>query len=410
MDDHVDIVVIGAGAAGLGALARLADAPASSLALEARTRIGGRAETRRVAPDLPLDLGCGWLHSADVNPLAKAIAQAGFRVDRSPPHWERQAGNQDFPVADQIAFRRAFAELDARLEAAAREGRDRPASDLLEPGGRWNHLLDAISTWYNGAELDQISVLDYAAYQDSEVNWRVADGYGAALAHFADLTRIVTACPVSLIDHDGPELRLATPRGTLTARAAIITTPTPILAEGRLAFAPELPEKLAAAAGLPLGLADKVFLGLAEADELPADGHLFGRVDRTETGSYHIRPFGRPCIEVFLGGRLAAGLEAEGPGAMTAFAVEELTGLLGADWRSRLRPLAETAWRADPWSQGSYSHASPGCAGARAVLAAPVGGRLFFAGEATSPDYFSTAHGAWLTGVRAAEEALAAMG
>jgi monoamine oxidase len=118
---------------------------------------------------------------------------------------------------------------------------------------------------------------------------------------------------------------------------------------------------------------------------------------------------GRPCIEGFFGGRLAQALEEEGPGAATAFAQDELAGLLGSAWRGRLTPLAETAWRDDPWARGSYSHALPGRSGDRAVLARPVDGRLFFAGEATSPDDFSTAHGAWITGLRAAEEALAAL-
>jgi monoamine oxidase len=406
MQDRFDVVVVGAGAAGIAALARLAEAPVSSVALEARPRIGGRAHTIRPRPDLPLDLGAGWLHSANRNPLAAPIERAGFRLDRTPPHWERQAGNQDFPPKDQAAFQRARAAFETRLEAAAREGVDRPAAELLEPGGRWNPLLDAISTWYNGAEYDSISVLDYAAYQDSGVNWRVADGYGAAIAHFADLSRIVTDCPVSVIHRDGPELRLETPRGVVSARAVIVTAPTPALAEGRLAFSPALPQKAAAAQGLPLGLADKAMLAIDGESDLPVDGHFFGRVDRTETGSYHLRPYGRPYIEVFLGGRLAASLEAEGPGAMAAFATEELVGLLGSSWRARLVPLAETAWKADSWSLGSYSHALPGHAADREVLARPVDGRIFFAGEATSPDYFSTVHGAWASGLRAADESL----
>jgi monoamine oxidase len=77
--------------------------------------------------------------------------------------------------------------------------------------------------------------------------------------------------------------------------------------------------------------------------------------------------------------------------------------------RRSLTPLGETAWASDPWPLGSYSHALPGHAGARARLAEPVDGRLFFAGEATSANVFSTTHGAWMSGERAAEEALAAL-
>jgi len=403
------VVIVGAGAAGLAALRRLAAAGLSVVALEARTRVGGRAHSVLLRPDLPVDCGCGWLHSADVNPLVEPIARAGFTIDRTPPAWERQSGNQDFPPEDQRAFGEAYDAFEKRLEAAAQTGVDRPAAEFLEPGGRWNPLIDAISSYYNGVEYDQVSILDYAAYEDSNVNWRVAEGYGAAVAAFADPNCIVLDCAVSTIHHDGPDLRLDTSRGTLFARAVIVAVPTPAIAEGRLAFSPGLPDKVEAAAGLPLGLADKVFLLLDEPEALPKDGHLTGHTDRTETGSYHLRPFGRPYIEVFLGGRMARTLEGEGPGAMTAFALEELTGLMGSDFRRKLTPAGETAWAADPWALGAYSHALPGCAGMREVLARPVDNRLFFAGEATSPNAYSTAHGAWETGLRAAAEVMAAL-
>ena len=122
--------------------------------------------------------------------------------------------------------------------------------------------------------------------------------------------------------------------------------------------------------------------------------------------SYQVRPLDRPAIYCFFGGRFAAELEREGQAAMFSFAAGELTRLLGNDIGKRMAPLASTAWLQDPWARGSYSYALPGHADDRAVLAAPVGDRLFFAGEACSPNFFSTAHGAWLSGITAAEAAL----
>jgi monoamine oxidase len=215
---------------------------------------------------------------------------------------------------------------------------------------------------------------------------------------------------VSLLRHDGPRLSLETPRGVISARAAIVCVPTAILAAGALRILPELPDKLAAAEGLPLGLADKVFLKLLEPDAFAVEAMVYGDSDRTATGSYHLRPLGRPIIEAFFGGAHARELEAQGPGAAAAFAIEELVGVYGSGLRDRVSVLAETAWSRDPWARGSYSHALPGRAGERTVLAAPVDGRLFFAGEACSPHAFSTAHGAWETGERAAREVLAVLG
>jgi monoamine oxidase len=126
--------------------------------------------------------------------------------------------------------------------------------------------------------------------------------------------------------------------------------------------------------------------------------------------SYQVRPLGRPVVRCFFGGRFAAQLECDGIAAMAAFAANELAGLFGSDIRRQLRPLAASAWRADPFARGSYSYARPGHADDRALLAAPVDDRLFFAGEATSPNFFSTAHGAYESGLRAAEEARASLG
>jgi len=189
----------------------------------------------------------------------------------------------------------------------------------------------------------------------------------------------------------------------------IVTAPTDVLSAGDLGFHPALPDKIAAAAVLPLGLADKLYLGLDNAEEFPRDSHLYGALDTVQTGSYHVRPFGRPLIEVYFGGRFARELEAEGEAAFARFAIGQLASLLGQGMRKRLHPIAATAWGRDPYARGSYSHAMPGHADARSVLAAPVDERLFFAGEACMVHDFSTAHGAYRSGVAAADAAIAAL-
>jgi monoamine oxidase len=212
---------------------------------------------------------------------------------------------------------------------------------------------------------------------------------------------------VTLIDHAGKRLHIETSLGTLTADNVIVTVPTNLIADEAIRFHPALPEKVDAAANLPLGLADKVVLALDEAEALPKEGNLRGATMRTEMGTYHLRPFGQPCIEGFFGGRFARTLEDAGDGAIAAHSIDEIVSFLGNDFRRKLKPLRESRWAHDPFARGSYSHALPGHAGKRAILAAPVDGRLFFAGEACSPGDFSTAHGGWFTGTAAADEALA---
>jgi monoamine oxidase len=409
MRHEIDVAIVGAGAAGLSAARSLTGRGLSVTLLEARSRIGGRAETVVASDGHPIDRGCGWLHSADRNPLVPPIRAAGFTIVEKRPDWTGQTGDVGFSRPDQAAFNEAFDAFEARLDETVRRGIDRAASEDFEPGGRWNALMDAVSSYYNGTEFDRVSTLDYDAYLDSGVNWRVREGYGAAISVLGSHLETRMDCPVRAVELDGRGLRVVTPHGTLRARTVVLTLPTTILAADGLSLPAGLDPWRAAAAGLPLGLANKAVLSLANADRLEPEGHLFGRTDRTATGSYHLRPFGRPQIEVFVGGRCAEALEREGDGALGAFAIDELSNLLGSSIRRQLTAIAETAWGRDPHALGSYSHALPGAAAARAQLAAPFENRIFFAGEATSSHAFSTAHGAWESGARVADEVLAAL-
>jgi len=400
-------VVIGAGAAGLAAGRRLADAGIRTQVIEARSRPGGRAWTADIAGQA-LDMGCGWLHSADRNPLVAVAEAQDFDIVRGRAAWGRQTGDRGFTPAEQAAFHDAFDGWERRMEQAAGRGPDRSADSLLEQGSRWNPLIDALSTYINGVELAGLSVEDYGNYADSGVNWRVREGYGRAIAGLGTCLDVTLDCPARCIDHRGPRLRIETAKGDIAADAVIVTVPTTLLLGDGLRFLPDLPAKRDAAAVLPLGLANKVLLELDRPDDLPADGHLYGAIDRVATGSYMLRPMGRPVVEGYFGGMLAAELETAGEAAAAAFAIDELAGLLGSEIRRRLSPMAVTAWRADPFARGSYSYAKPGHVAARPVLAAAVDDRLFFAGEACSVHDFSTAHGAYRTGLAAADQVIAA--
>jgi monoamine oxidase len=413
LPSNVDVAIIGAGAAGLGAANALKDSGLSVIVLEARDRAGGRAHTIQAAPDVVFDVGCGWLHSADENTFVPIAEQLGFEINKDLPPWRERAYGKAFPQEERAEFIRALDEFYDRAEAAAeqvrRAGRDEPANRYLEPGNRWNPMIDAISTYINGAELDRVSILDMDAYEDTNLNWRVRRGYGALVAAYGASCPLALNCAVTLIDHSAKRVRIETSRGTLTADKVIVSVPTNLIADEAIRFHPALPTKVAAASGLPLGLADKVTLALADPEALPKEGNLRAATMRTEMGTYHLRPFGQPCIEGFFGGRFARQLEDAGDGAIAAASIDEIAGYLGNDFRRKLKPLAESRWAHDPWARGSYSHALPGHAGDRAVLAAPVDGRLFFAGEATSPNFFSTAHGARDSGQRAAKEVLGAL-
>lgn len=404
---QVDVAIIGAGAAGIAAARALEGSGLSVLMLEARDRLGGRGHTITVGEAIPFDVGCEWLHSADRNAFVATADELGFTISRESPRWREQTGNLGFPAKLRGEFNAAIGAFFDRVEAAAADPQDRAASTLFAPGDRWSPLIDAISTYIHGSELDRVSIRDIDAYHDTEVNWRLARGYGALIAAFGASAPVAFNTVVEVIDHSTARLRIETSRGTLEAGKAIVTVPTNLIADEAIRFTPALPDKVAAAAGLPLGLADKVMLSVDRPEDLAVNGHLYGAIDRVGVASHQLRPLGRPCIASYFGGRLARELEDAGPGALAAHAIDELVALFGSAFRKRLRPLGESRWAHDPFARGSYSYALPGHAGDRAALAAPHGGRLFFAGEATSPHFFSTAHGARESGERAAREVMA---
>ncbi|MEH3101984.1 flavin monoamine oxidase family protein [Sphingomonas adhaesiva] len=396
-------VVIGAGAAGIAAARHLHDAGRRVLLLEASDRIGGRARSLRHG-DATLDLGCGWLHSARRNPWTDIARARGFTIATDTARWGEQWRDLGYPPAEQQAFAAARDRWEERARAAS-AGPDRPLSAFVAADDPSRPMLDAISGFANGAPLDEVSLHDWLAYEDAATddNWSVREGYGTLIAAHAQGVDVRLSTPVTRIDHRGRTLRVETSAGTIEASAAIVAVPTTILADGRLIFDPPLPAKRDAAAALPLGVADKVFLSVDRVD-WPANAHLIGDPHRGRTASYRLSPLGFPMIEAFFGGDTAAMLEEDG--AAAAFAIDELAALLGSDWRQRMRPVAATRWRHESWIGGSYSHARIGQAAARDVLAAPVDGRLFFAGEACHGHDFSTAHGAYETGVASARALL----
>jgi monoamine oxidase len=403
----IEVAIVGAGAAGIAAARRLRQAGVPFLLVEARSRLGGRALTAHDPSGVPIDLGCGWLHSADRNPWREIAEAQGRTIDRTPPPWARTTTPTGAPSPNQASFQQAMSEFRGHVAAFAEDEPDRAASSLLQPGGRWNGLLDAVSTYYSGAELDRISLRDLALYEDTGVNWRAVEGYGSVIAAHGAGLPVKLGCAVRAIDHGGPRIELHTSEGTIRTKCAIVTIPSDLIAREAIRFTPGLPGKVEAAAGLPLGLADKLFLSLADAEEFETESRLWGRMDCVDTAAYHMRPFGRPQIEAYFGGSLAVELEKGGEAAFFDFAASELAHAFGKDFAKRIKPIGMHPWKSDPYALGSYSYALPGKADCRALLAAPVDGRLFFAGEACSEKGFSTAHGAYLTGVVAAEQIIA---
>jgi len=217
------------------------------------------------------------------------------------------------------------------------------------------------------------------------------------------------ATPVEAITLRGEGVTLTTRAGEVQARAAILTMSTEVLAGDSLKLPRDLDPWREAARQLPLGHNEKLFLGIVGDAPFEDETQVIGNPRDAFTGSYYIRPFGRPVIEGFLGGDGCRVIDEGGPAAGFAFCLEQLSGLFGSDIRRSLRPLAASHWSRMVRIGGAYSYALPGHRRARASLARPFEARVFFAGEATSAEDFSTTHGAHDSGVRAAIQVIDAL-
>lgn len=408
MTTDVDVVIIGGGAAGIGAARGLAGTGLSTRLVESAQRLGGRAWTHEIA-GLDLDIGCGWLHSAVNNSWARIAEAAGIPLERGRAAWGSQYRDLGFSKPEQGEAWKAFQEWTHRLSSAPPPSDC--AADALVPS-EWNDHLRSIVGYISGAPLERLSAADYVAYDDNSTddNWRTRRGYGSLVASsFPPGTPISLATPVKGVSLETHGVTVATRAGDLRARAAVVTVPTPVLAGDSIKLPHELDAWRDAARFLPLGHNEKLFLEVVGDAPFADESHVTGDPHDRRTGSYYIRPFGWPVIECFLGGESATILTENGTAAAFAFAVDQIAELFGTNVRDKLRPLAASNWTRMVRIGGAYSYALPGHAKAREILARPFEGRLFFAGEATSVKDYSTAHGALDSGLRAARELVAAL-
>jgi monoamine oxidase len=407
----IDVVVVGAGVAGLAAARSAIESGLTAVVVEAKDRVGGRAHTETTSLGVPFDRGCFLLHSASENPLARIAAELGFRsVPRHRPRLIRLDGRWA-ATAEYRAWERYRERTETHLEALGRAGQDVAIGDHMRDGSRWRPMLESWIAAYTGADVEQASTVDFFAYRDTRENWAIREGLGALVARYGEGLPVTLGAPATAIDWSGRGVAVATPKGTIRAAAAIVTVSTGVLAADVIRFDPPLPDaKRAAIAGVPMGHANKVaFRFDRDVFGVPPHSAAHLLTESRATSLFQLRPFGWEIAIGYVGGRLAAELERAGERTLTGYALDRLKLMFGNAIEQRIVATTATAWAGEPHVLGAYSAALPGEAHRRAALGAPLAERLFFAGEACHSEFFSTAHGAYLSGVAAARAAARAL-
>ena len=404
--DEVDIAIIGAGAAGIAAARMCVAAGFSVAVLEARDRVGGRALTALFGGH-PIDLGAHWLHAGALNPLVRLGRDRAERLRRAPSDSHLIVNGRPASSRERALQGPGFERMDRAIAEAARAEQDSPVSGVKPMLGRWARSTGATFALISGRPLAEVSAQDFPSDEFGD-NYFIQGGYGAFLARLAAGLPIVLGNPVRAIDWSGPGVAIETERGRVRARAAILTVPVPVLQAGAIRFRPALPPPVEdAVASFLAGTYEHVVLNWPDAPFRGADrlAKLVG--PRWDVGLM-TRIDGAPFHYLELDHEMATGLA--GLAEAARFGRERLREHFGARALGRLRIPAITEWRRDPWSRCAWAVVPPGRRQDRAILAEPVGERIWIAGEATSRTQWGTAGGAWDEGERAAERVVAVLG
>jgi monoamine oxidase len=409
----VDIAIVGAGAAGIAAARRVAAAKRRCLLLEASDRIGGRCLTDTRPFGVPWDRGAHWLHTPDINPVAKLAGQTGLDIYPAPPGQKIRIGRRYAREGEMEDFLAALVRTNRAIGEAARKADLSCAHALPKDLLDWRQTVEFVLGPFGcSKDLGEVSAMDFARSIERDSDAFCRQGLGALIAKLADGLPVRLGAPVRQIDLTGRGIaEIALARGSLTARGVIVTVSTGVLAAGKIKFAPEPKRQLDAAGSLRLGSYDRIALELPDNPlGLERDDLVFEKTQGTRTAALLANVAGSPLVTVDVGGRFGRDLAAQGEAAMTAFALDWLGELYGADLRKAVKRTSATQWNNEPWVLGAMSAAAPGGQPARRTLMEPVRDRLWFAGEAVHETLWGTVAGAWESGERAADAALKKLG
>jgi len=410
----VDVVVVGAGAAGIAAARRIVAAKKSVAVFEATNRIGGRCTTDTAFFGVPFDLGAHWMHNPDGNPLVAQAPKTGLDIYAAPRGQTVHVGPRKARDAEMESFLAAMLRANRATFDVSKLKADMPATRMLPTDlGDWRATVEFILGPYTlGKNLNEVSAQDLARAVERDSESFCRQGYGALLAQLAAGLPIRLSSPVSMIAWTKNLAVVETPKGDIRARAVILTASTNMLTSDKIEFIPPLPKRpLDAAAKLALGSLDHIALEMpGNPLDLQRDDLVFEQANGPRAAALLANVSGTGLHLVEVGGAFGRELSAQGEAAMVDFAGEWLASLFGSSAKRAIKRRRATRWNEEPWARGALSAAAPGAGDARRVLMEPVGGRLWFAGEAAHETQWGTVNGAWESGERAANDVLRRIG
>ncbi len=410
---EADVVVIGAGAAGIAAARRIVAANRKVIVIEATGQVGGRCVTDTSAFDMPFDRGARWMHNPDTNPMIKLARMSGLDIYSAPQGQKIRIGRRNARAGETEEFLAALVRTNRAIDEASRGRVDVScASALPKDLGDWAGAAEfVLGANFSGKDLKDVSAIDKARAQERSAAIGCRQGLGALLVKLSEQVPVALSTPASRLTWSNRDVTVETPGGRVVARAAIITVSSNVLASGNIKFTPDFPKRqLDAAQKLGLGSYDHIALLLpGNPLGLARDDIVIEQSNSRQTAMMLANIGGSSLCSIDVAGSFGRDLAAQGEAAMVTFAKEWLTRLYGSEVAAAVKKTSATRWDAAPFALGAMSVAGPGNQPSRKILSEPVG-CMFLAGEATHETLWGTVDGAWESGERAAEAALRRLG
>ncbi len=403
-----DVVVIGAGAAGLSASAELMRRGISFVCIEGMNRIGGRCYTDMSTFGVPADIGAHWLHGHKLNEIVifGKKHKDKFKIYKEP---DRSVVYDGGTKVNENKLWNIYKKIEKIRETSS----DKPFMDLIPEKIKKNDWFDTAHKASMARDFGEFST-----YDDNN-NWNdpgwdsgnalCREGYGTLLAYYRKDVPVKLNTIVSEIKWGGQGVQVVTNKGTISAKACIVTVSAGVLKAEKIKFTPALPpRKYEALESVSMTISNRVLIQVKKKflGKFKSDTNFYIKCNSNgakspETISYGLLKMSGTNVCLFgISGQFSKDLENEGSEAMIDFVLNKLKSAWGSKFYEKyfIKAMA-TGWANNPFTLGAYSGGVPGKSKKRYDIKFPVGDRIFFAGEATA-GAFSTVHGANRSGIR----------
>jgi monoamine oxidase len=413
MSTQTDVVIIGAGAAGLAAAKELTKQGISFILVEGSHRIGGRAYSEEIAPDVWFDLGCAYMCAGpnankqidESNPFVDFAKNQGAVIEEYLYDAHYHYNGKPLDANETIAREAYYKECDEAIRSSVDCGDDCAISEIIDLENPYATPYIDMMAVTAPKDLDEASAADFFHKVEEYVDHTALRGYGNIVAQWGSEVKVSLNTKVESVDWSGKDVLVKTVKGSIRTRCLISTVSNGILAAQHIHFKPRLPDwKMDAILGVPMGAENKIGVHFTKDVFGPGASGYYQSWSSGAQGAYiEVNLMSTNVVSVFMGGRSSIWMEKQGQQAAREFAVDRIAELFGNDIRQSVGRSIVTAWVTEPWTLGSYACALPGQFHQRESLPLAIDNKLFFAGEATARAN-GTLHGAHWSGVRAARE------